>query len=307
MQIYGRTMARINTFGGAILALALVFGGSCAARAQSIVATVNGDPVTTEDIAQRAHILKALGMPSSSADALESLVKSRVEADEINKFGIRVKPEELGPTYYSFAERLHTTPQLIQQRLNASGADKKHVENFLSIHQAFTIYARARNRAVEVSEAETNAELARNPKLANEINFTIRQVIMTVLPDSGVAGLQRAAKEMEGLRARFTDCDSGVKIAAAMPNVVVRDPMTRSASTLGEQLTELLNKTPTGHLTGPSRDSSGLAALAVCDKSKVKTDVAREQAQQRVLSRIIDADAEKLYKELRAAAVIVKK
>ena len=290
-------MARINIICGAILALALAlgglpFGGVSAARAQSIVATVNGDPVTTEDVAQRAHILKALGMGSSSSDALESLVKSRVQADEINKYGIRVKPEELGPTYYFFAERAHTTPQLIQQRLNASGADKKHVENFLSIQQAFTIYARARNRAVEVSEAQITAELAHDPKLANELNFTIRQVVMTVMPDAGMAGLQQAAKEMESLRARFSDCDSGVKIAIAMPNVVVREPVTRSASLLGDQLSELLNKTPTGHLTPPSRDASGLAALAVCDKSKVKTDVARDQAQQRVLSRLIDADAE---------------
>jgi peptidyl-prolyl cis-trans isomerase SurA len=305
-QCYGRIMARINSF-GAIVALALVFGGPGMARAQSIVATVNGDAVTSEDIAQRAHILKALGLPSSGSDALESLVKSRVKADEINKYGIKVKPEELGPTYYSFAERAHTTPQVIQQRVNASGADKKHVENFLEIEQAFTIYARARNRAVEVSEAQINAELARDPKLANEVNYTFRQVIVSVLPDAGVAGLQQGAKEMEGLRARFTDCESGAKIASAMPNVVVRDPMTRSGSALGEQLADLLNKTPVGHLTGPSRDSSGIVALALCDRSKAKSDVARDQASQRILARLIDADAEKLYKDLRAAAVVVKK
>jgi len=294
-------MARLK-FSGVMLAFLV-----CAipAQAQSIVATINGDPVTTQDVANREKVLRALGMPSSASDAFESLVKSRVQAGEVNKYGIRVKSDELGPTYYYFAERAHTTAQAIQQRLLRSGADAKHIENFLQIHQAFVIYARARNRAVEVSEKDIDAELARDPKLSSEMSYTLRQVVIAVPP--GPAGLQTAAKEMEGLKARFTDCDSGVKMAAASANVVVRDPITRNSSALGEQLVDLLNKTPVGHLTAPSRDSAGLVALAVCAKAKAKGDAAREQASQRVLARKIADDAEKLYKELRATAVVVKK
>jgi len=300
-------MARSNLIGGAMLALSVACCGVGAAQAQSIVATINGDPVTTQDLANREKVLRALGLPSSGSDAMESLIKSRVEADEINKFGIRVKSDELGPTYYYFAERAHTSAQAIQQRLARSGADSKHVENFLQIHQAFTIYARARNRAVEVSEKDIDAELARDPKLAGELSYTIRQVVVTVPPSGGVAGLQQAAKEMADLKARFTDCASGVKMASASPNVVVREPVTRTTSALGDQLADLLNKTPVGHLTAPSRDSAGLVALALCEKTKAKGDAAREQASQRILARKIAADAENLYKELRATAVIVKK
>jgi peptidyl-prolyl cis-trans isomerase SurA len=297
-------MAHLNIFGGALLAFLVC---SAPAQAQSIVATINGDPVTSQDIAQREKVLRALGMPSSASEALESLVKSRVEAGEINKYGIRVKTEELGPTFYYFAERAHTTPQAIQQRLAKSGADTKHIENFLQIHQAFTIYARARNRAVEVSEKDIDAELARDPKLSGEMSYTIRQVVVAVPPSAGVAGLQAAAKEMQGLKARFTDCESGVKMASASSNVVVREPITRTTSGLGDQLAGLLDKTPVGHLTPPSRDSTGLVALALCARTKAKADAAREQASQRILSRKIAGDAEKLYKELRATAVVVKK
>ncbi|MBB4196329.1 hypothetical protein CCR94_05740 [Rhodoblastus sphagnicola] len=297
-------MARFKVFGGVMLAF---LAGSLPAPAQSILATINGDPVTTLDLEQREKLLRALGLPSSGSDAMESLIKSRVEADEINKYGIRVKSDELGPTYYYFAERAKTTAQALQQRLAHSGADAKHVENFLQIHQAFTIYARARNRAVEVSEKDIDAELARDPKLAGEMSYTIRQVVVTVPPQAGAAGLQQAAKEMEGLRARFTDCASGVTMATASPNVVVREPVTRTTSALGDQLADLLNKTPVGHLTGPSRDSAGLVALALCERSKAKSDAARDQASQRILARKIADDAEKLYKELRATAVVVKK
>ena len=174
--MHGETMAHKKLFGGALLALLLACSASGAARAQSIIATINGDPITTEDLADRGKILRALGMPSSGSDAMESLVKSRVEADEVNKYGIRVKADELGPTYYEFGERAHTTAQAIQQRLAHSGASAKHVENYLQIHQAFTIYARARNRAVEVSEQDIDAELARDPKLRSEMSYTVRQV-----------------------------------------------------------------------------------------------------------------------------------
>jgi peptidyl-prolyl cis-trans isomerase SurA len=300
-------MAHQKLFGGAMLALVLACSASTGARAQSIIATINGDPVTSEDLANREKVLRALGRPASASDALESLVKSRVEADEINKFAIRVKPDELGPTYYEFAERAHTTPQAIQQRLARSGASAKHIENFLEIHQAFTIYARARNRAVEVSEEEINAELARDPKLKSEMSYTLRQVVVAVPPQSGAAGLQKAAKQMQDLRARFDGCASGVKMAEALPDVVVREPVTRTSSALGDQLADLLNKTPVGHLTAPSRDSTGLVALALCERGKARSDAARDQASQRVLARKIVADAEKLYKELRATAVVVKK
>jgi len=81
----------------------------------------------------------------------------------------------------------------------------------------------------------------------------------------------------------------------------------RTSSALGEQLSDLLNKTPVGHLTAPSRDSAGLVTLALCARDKARADAAREQAAQVVLARKIVVEAEKLYKELRATAVIVKK
>ncbi len=298
-------MARFIVTGGLLLGLALGFCG--AARAQSIVATINGDPVTTVDLAERQKILHALGAAADAPTPLESLVRSRVMAGEVNKFGIKVKPEELGPTYYALAEKAHVTPQAMQQRLAASGANKQHLENFLEIIQAFAIYARARNRAVEVSEAQIQAEINRDPKLKNEMSYTIRQIALGVPPESGVAGLQAGAKQMDSLRARFTSCESGVKIANETPNVVVRDAMTRTSSQLGDQLSGLLDKTAVGHLTPTSRDAGGLVALALCAREHAHVESAREVAQQRIMAKAIQADAEKLYKELRATAIIVKK
>lgn len=295
--------------GGRDLAVLALFGlmtlaPGAAARAQAIIATVNGDPVTNTDIAERAKLLSALGQHGSSA--LDSLIQSRLEAGEINKYNIRIAGSELAPAMSYYAERAHLTPEALAARLQHSGVDKKHLENFLSIHQGFTMYARARNRAVEASEAEVNAEIARDPKLKRQQSFTLRQVLITVPASAGGAGIEAAAKQMKSLSARFTDCVNGPKLTSEFPNMVVRDPVTRSSSQLGEQFVALLDKTPIGHLTPPSRDSNGIVSLAVCERGAAKDDAVKDAARERILARMIERDAEKLYQELRGSAVIVK-
>lgn len=277
------------------------------ARAQAIVGTVNGDPITTLDLAEREKLLRAIGQPSSSSAALDSMIETRVKAGEVNKYGIHVSGSELGPTLNYYAEKGHMTLPVMSQRIQAAHVDQKHVENFFSIQQAFDLYARARNRAIEVSKADLDAELASDKKLANEKSYTLRQVVLILSNTASPAAIGEAAKKMEGLRARFTDCDSGMKIANASGEFVVREPITRTSSQLGEQLTELLDKTPPGHLTPPSRDSTGLVAIAVCSRKAADSDTAKDLAQQKIMQRIIKAQAQKLYEEMRGRAVVVKK
>ncbi len=124
------------------------------ARAQAIVASVNGDPVTNTDLAERAKLLRAMGMPSSPS-AMDSLIQSRLKASEINKYNITSCRIRMAPTI----------PLLCRKgaydRHAAPAADRggpcrpKHLENFFSIHVAFNMYTRARNRAVEASREAT--------------------------------------------------------------------------------------------------------------------------------------------------------
>jgi peptidyl-prolyl cis-trans isomerase SurA len=296
-----------------LLALALLGLGFLATlpvvgvRAQTVVASVNGDPITTYDIAEREKLLRALSQPSSPQAAMNSLIESRVKAVEINKYNIKLSASELGPTYNYYAEKGHMTVQALSQRLGADHVDPKHAENFFSIHQAFELYVRARNRGVEVSTTAINAEVGRDRKLASEQTFVLRQVVLIVPPSSGEAGLQAAVKKMESMRARFTDCESGAKLARESGDFVIRESMTRTSSQLGDQLTDLLNKTPVGHLTASSRDSTGIAAIAVCEKKAAGADAAKDLAQQKLLQQIVDRQAQALYEELRSRAVIVKK
>lgn len=301
-----------KTFSGSARAFALglltlaALAPASRARAQAIVASINGDPVTTFDVAQRAKLLRAIGQPSSPSATMDSLIELRVKATEINKFNIHVTSSQLQPAIHYYAEKAHVSDAQLQQRIAAAHVDPKHLKNFFSIHVAFDLYARARNRAVEVSREDVDAEMARDKSISQERTYTLRQVLLIVTPSQGTAGLQAGAKKMEALRGRFTSCDTGPKIAAEAGEFVVRDPVTRTSSQLGEQLSALFDKTPVGHLTAPSRDSSGLAAIAVCERKGATSDAQRQEAQDKVLQRIVEKQAQELYADLRNHAVIVR-
>jgi peptidyl-prolyl cis-trans isomerase SurA len=294
-----------RAFALCLLALAAL-APARAAHAQAIVASVNGDPITTYDVAERAKLLRAIGQPSSPAAALESLIESRVKAGEINKYNIHLPASQLGPSIRYYAEKAHMTDAQLEQRLAAAHVDPKHVENFFGIHEGFNLYARARNRAVEASRADIDAELARDKSISKERTYTLRQVVLIVPPSAGAAGLEAGVKKMQALSAQFTSCDQGPKIAVAKGEFVVRDPITRTSSQLGEQLSALLDKTPLGHLTPPSRDSTGIASVAVCERKAATSDAQRDEARDKVLQRIVDKQAQELYADLRSHAVIVK-
>ncbi|MGP0105004.1 hypothetical protein [Rhodoblastus sp.] len=301
-----------KTLGGSARAFALglltltALAPATGARAQAIVASINGDPITTYDLAQRAKLLRAIGQPSSPSATMDSMIESRVKATEVNKFNIKITSAQLQPAIHYYAEEAHMTDAQFQQRIAAAHVDPKHLENFFSIHEAFDIYARARNRAVEVRREDVDAELARDKSFSKERTYTLRQVILIVPSSAGVAGLQAGVKKLQALSARFTNCDEGAKIVAASGEFVIRDPITRTSTQLGDQLSALLDKTPLGHLTQPSRDSNGLAAIAVCERKGADATAQRSEAEDRVLQRIITKQAQELYAELRTHAVIVR-
>ncbi len=159
---------------------------------------------------------------------------------------------------------------------------------------------------MDASEADIQAEIARDPKLAHAQTYALRQVLITVPPNAPPAEIEAAAKEMQTLHARFTDCESGAKLVSEYHNLVVREPITRTSAQLGDQLTGLLEKTPVGHLTPASRDSQGVVSLAVCSRTAANQDSLKDSARERVLARKINSDADQLYQELRKTAVIVK-
>src|SRR5579875_581529 len=277
------------------------------AFAQSIVASINGDPITNIDIDERMKMLRVLHKTATRDAAIESLFRDRLEIQETNKFNVDLKDSDIGQQIVKAAKDLKMTPEALVGALDHAGVTADHYKAHFRADMAFFILVQALNKGVEASEEQVRAELAKQGgKAASGTEYTVREIIFAIPHGATTESLNARAHEAEELRTRFTDCESGLPMARAVNDVTVRDPLIKTSLEMNDALRQLLDKTPTGHLTQPQRSSEGLEMIAVCSKGAAKDDsAARTAISQKILAAHIEADSERRLKELRSKAVIV--
>lgn len=302
-----RGCAFTRAIGLGLTALVIGMAWLPSVSAQTIVSSINGDPITDFDVAERIKMLKVLRKPATREAAIESLYADRLETREAAKFGVRPGDAEASQEIVTLAQEMKVAPEALVAALQQAGVGVDHFKAHFAAEYAFSVLVHAMNKGVEASEAQVRAELAKQGgKAASGPEYTVRQVIFTVPNTATVAMLNERAQEAEQLRARFVDCESGTALARELRDVTVRDPVKRSAVELNEGLRQMLEKTPVGRLTPPQRSLSGLELLAVCSKDTAKdTSAARAAIAQKILANHIAADKQRRLKELRAKAVIV--
>ena len=279
------------------LALAAIPVCLAPARAQAIVLAVNGDPITTFDVEQRMKLLKAIHKPADRNAAIESMISDRLKLSEATHYGVTIN-----------ATAMKTTPQALLSDLAHAGVQQSHLVGYFKSELGFAVLVKGMNKGVEASEVAVRAELAKSGGKASITDYTIRQVVFTLDPGVSPAVVNEKAKEAEALRARFSSCSNGLAEARTLEGVAVREPLTRSSTSLSAPLRALLEKTPVGHLTPPSRSPSGLEMVAVCERAAAKDDTdLRKTISDRLLQAHYDADAAARLKDLRSRAVIDKR
>lgn len=278
------------------------------AEAQAIALAVNGDPITTIDIEQRMKLLRAIHRSATREAAVESMIGDRLMLREVSHYGVTIKDNEIGEQVTTDAAKMKITPQALLGEIERAGVQKDHYIGYFKSELGFTVLVKAMNKGVEASEVQVRAELAKTGGKSSITQYTIRQVVFTLNPGDSPAAIGERAKQAEALRARFASCTSGLAYAKTLQGVAVREPLTRSSTSLSAQLKELLDKTPLGHLTPPSRSSSGLEMVAVCERGAAKDDTElRKTIADRILQAHFDENAAVRLKDLRSRAIIEKR
>jgi peptidyl-prolyl cis-trans isomerase SurA len=252
---------------------------------------------------------RILRRPTTRDAALEDIIADRLKIGETMKFKIEPSDQDIGSAAAITARELKMQPQELAAALQRAGVDPHHWREHWKADWMWGAYVRALNKTLDVSQSEVRAELAKqgDKGTAPAEEYTVRQVILTLSAKGGPGELETRMREATQLRARFNDCNEGIQLANAIHDVAVKAPLTRAGSTLGDQLRTLLDNTPVGHLTPPSRSPDGIEMIALCSKNTLHDDSARDAAvHDTLLSQRLDQASDKLYKEVRARAVIVK-
>jgi peptidyl-prolyl cis-trans isomerase SurA len=299
-----------------VLATALFCGlfGSFAplsqAHAQAIITTVNGNPITDLDLGQRMKLLRVLRKPASRDAALQSLIDDKLRLQETGLYQVKATDTEIGQEIVRTANDMKISPETLLSELQRAGVSEAHFKEHFAAVTQFDGLIQAFHKGVEPSEEQVRAEMAKeSSKGTANTEYRLNQVIF-VVPTSAnsLAAVKGRMEAAQQLRARFSDCASGLPLARGMDNVAVKDEINRTSAQLNAPLRLLLEKTAAGHLTPPQRTSEGIEMLAVCSKGASTDDSAvRAAAAAKLVFIQTEAAAEKRLKDLRAHAVIVKR
>lgn len=276
------------------------------ARAQTVVATANDDPITNVDIEQHAKMLRVLRKPATPQAALDDVIDTRLKLIETAKFKIVADNGQMAWAMGFAARELKTDPQQLAAALQRAGVANDQIEQKFKSEAAWMMYIRALNRTLEISENDVQAELSKQGG-GKALQYSIRQVVF-VLPNGATgAVVEQRGKAAQALRAQFSSCAAGEAQVRAAQDAVFQPAVTRSSSSLTPELRKLLDSTPVGHLTAPQRGPEGIVMLAVCDKSQHADANAEETVRGELLNKRLQGVSDRKFAEVKSRAIIVKK
>src|SRR5690242_1888813 len=230
----------------AALAAAIMFAGAAAARAQQVVALVNGQPVTELDIAQRTK-LEQMGSqkPLARQAVLNMLIDEILEIREAKQYNIDVPDSEVDQSYASIADHMGVDAKKLTEILAKGGSSELALKHRLRAQLAWNALIRGRYRAsLEIPDSDVEAALQLHQgdeKKDVGYEYTMRPIIFIVPAGSPAAVFEARKRDADTLRARFANCAEGIPFARALNEVAVRDQITKFSSDLPEQSRAILD------------------------------------------------------------------
>lgn len=294
----------------AVLAVAATTLLAAPVHAQHVVVLVNGDPITAFDIEQRSKLIQLTANKSPPRqEVVEELIEEKLKLQLLKRYAIEGMDNEVDNAYANMARRARMTADGLTETLAKNGIKPGTLKSRLKAEITWSQVIRGRfQSSFQFSEKDVMAKLGpvapENPSVG--FDYTLRPILF-VVPRGSPEGMREARrKEADALRARFTNCDEGIKMARGLRDVAVRGSTTKSSADLAPALRDILEKTEVGKLTPPEVTAQGIEVYAVCrrekssgentpDKRKVREELVQEQFQ---------AKAKGFMKELRSQAMI---
>ena len=278
------------------------------AQAQQVVVIVNGDPVTAFDIEQRTKLTQLTTQKTPTRqEVVDELIDEKLKIQLLKRYTIEGMDNEVDSAYANMARRARLTSQQLTETLEKSGIKSGTLKSRLKAEITWNQIIRGRfQSSFQFSEKDIVAKL--NPEAAASIgyDYTLRPILFVVPRGSPDSLRENRRKDAEALRARFANCDEGIRLARGLRDVAVRGATTKSSADLQPALRELLEKTEVGKLTAPEVTREGIEVYAVCRKepSSAENSPDKRKVREDMISERFQANSKRLIKELRSQAMI---
>lgn len=270
------------------------------AQAQSVVALVNGSPVTSFDIEQRVRIAALTERRRlDRKSALRELVDDKVKLIEARRVGYRVTDDGVETEFLKMAKGNGQSEREFSENLKKAGIQPNALRDKIRSDLAWVVLLRDQvRRGSQVTNSELESAIEEKQRTAGTIiEYTMRPVVF-IVPRGSSAGARQAAAN--AARAQFDSCETGFDALRQMKDVAVRSMVVRTSDALSKPLLAVLDKTPVGKLTPASVTGQGIEMVAVCGKRERKnTSAGRAEVAVDLSEKKITANAKNYIEELR--------
>ena len=304
-----RAAARIG-FVATTLATAMVVAVVSDARAQQIVALVNGQPITALDVEYRSKFMQlSTKKVPARKEVIDSLIDEILEVNEAKRFTLEVPDADVDNAFTRIATSMGLDAQKFAQVLASSGTNADTLKRRLRAQIAWTSLVRGRFKAsLEIRDSDVEAQLQlHKPDEKDQVGYEyiMNPVVFIVPRGSPESALEARKQDAEALRVRFLSCNEGIPFARALRDVAVRDQVSKFSADLPQQLRGILDGTPLGHLTPPETTAEGVQMFAVCAKKETKTETpGMHEIRDQMFQQKFGVKAKHYLEDLRRAAMI---
>lgn len=293
-----------------VISFAVTVGALPGAAETTIVAVVNGQPITNYDVSQRQKLMQLTGERGNLREkAIDELINEAVQIRAAKDANIIASDKQVDDAVAEIAQRVKLSPAQLKQVLSQQGITMETLRDRIRAQVAFGQLVRARFQAeASVTEQDLVAALLKDEELENTVDaalYTLERVAIALPEDPSSQRLARANATARDLRSKFTSCKDGLELAKRTRNVVVQPFGRRLESDLTQGIRSALKDVQVGRLSEPVQLPRALVMFAVCDKETVRSTNAAMKRLEDTMSNEKGSQFMKQYsRQLRRDAVV---
>ena len=250
----------VRLIAAVMIGLALVTGAVPALAAVKV--TVNGEPITDVQVAQRLKLFQLEGRSGSQA-AMEELINDTLMLQEAQRLKITVSESQVDQAIQNIARNVNMSSDNLNKMLTQNGVNidtlRLRLRAALAWQEVTTIMVMPR---IQLSDVDLEQKAAAKLDPSRSFDYILKEVLFV-----GKGNASKRTAEANQYRKGFQGCDSAVQLSLSYTDAAVIDVGRRHATQLPDAISAELSGLNVGGLTKPRVVENGVSMLAVCAKS----------------------------------------
>ncbi|MEA3535367.1 peptidylprolyl isomerase [Rhizobium sp. CC-YZS058] len=249
------------------------------AASTTVAVVVNGQPITSGDVAKRLNFMKLKRESGGAAAARQQLIDEQLKRAEILRLQQSVSTSDVDAAVQRFAAGNKLTIPQLTQVLDKAGVGMDHFKAFVAVSMSWPRAVRLRygTGGGRISNEELVRRMQENGGTKPvTTEYFLQQIIFVVPAAKRNAILGKRQAEANAARPKFPGCEQSKVYAATMRDVSVRNLGRMMIQEIPEDWKPLVEKAGDGTTTGTRVTERGVEFLAICKKRQVSDDLAAE-------------------------------